>query len=248
MGYEAIGELLDVLRRELRKNMYHPLKWIEGDAFSLLWKFNIFGILGIDMRSTYMLGTDAIASIYEALTYSDQGGPIALSILKYENQAELEEWCINSIPEALGPLLLTLASPHSKFDENSPDGTPYLTLQQQAIEKILSWIRYSSEQAGNIAAAQRQFEEACTRMNKFGKKPPNPGQAYCENRMKLDSFMSTTSSKSTIAIKKTLARYNEHTAVLGKLKDQYCQKTGSYTSGFIRIPGHSLYTGPDEQQ
>ena len=126
---EAIGELLDVLRRELRKNMYHPLKWIESDAFSLLWRLNVFGILGIDMRSSFMLGADVVASIYETLTSSGAGGAIAETIINYKNQSELEKWIIDAIPEALGPLLSVLASPPSRLNPEAPNGTPYLLTQ-----------------------------------------------------------------------------------------------------------------------
>lgn len=238
LGYEAIGELLDMLRRELRKNMYHQLKWIESDAFSLLWKFNAFGILGIDIRSTFILGADVISNIYETISIGNDGGKIAYSIMSYENESELEKWCTDAIPEALGPLLSLLTSTPGKIQSFAPDGTSYILLQQQAIEKILGWIRYSSERSNTIYAAQRQFEEICTRMNRFGTKSPTPGKTYCDNRLRLDVFMEIETDEGP----GTLARYRSHTAVLGQIKDNQCIRIPTYQSGFVRIPESVIYT------
>lgn len=246
VGYEAIGELLDVLRRELRKNMYHPLKWVESDAFSLLWRLNIFGILGIDMRSSFMLGADVVASIYETLTSSGAGGAIAETIINYKNQSELEKWIIDVIPEALGPLLSVLASPPSRLNPEAPNGTPYLLTQQQAITRILGWIRFNAERTEIVPAAQRQFEEACTRMNRLGTKGSSPGQSYCENRMRLDAIMNSTPQKAENepASQRALREYNSHISVLGALSDQHCARTSSIQTGFVRIPEYATYTGP----
>ena len=62
-------------------------------------------------------------------------------------------------------------------------------LQQRAIERILGWLVRNAQRTGTLDHAQRQFDEACSRMNRFGTKEPLPGQAYCTNRMRMDRFM-----------------------------------------------------------
>src|SRR5690606_32327692 len=55
-------------------------------------------------------------------------------------------------------------------------------LQQQAIERCLGWIEPQPD-------AAYPFEEAVIRINCDWARPPNDGQAYCDNRLRLDSFM-----------------------------------------------------------
>ncbi|VXB06127.1 conserved hypothetical protein [Pseudomonas sp. 8AS] len=265
LGYEAIGELLDVLRRELRKNMYHPLKWVDGSAFDLLSKLNIFGALGMDVGMIYTLSlttVDAVADLYEALTAGGNGGPVANTIMTYRKPAELERWFIDALPESLGPMLMTLISPAEAFEikaNDIVDGRSHediktysevecWLLQQQAIERILGWIVQNAQRNSTIHAAQRQFEETCTRMNRFGSKPPKPGQAYCENRMRMDHFMEVkvmSIGQDANRNERMRASYREHVSALGQLKDGFCQVTNHY--GITYMPGgHATYNGPGE--
>ncbi|WP_237046013.1 LysM peptidoglycan-binding domain-containing protein [Aquipseudomonas alcaligenes] len=265
VGYEAIGELMDVMRRELRKNMYHQLKWVDGSAFELLSKLNVFGAVGMDVGMIYTLSlttADAVANLYEALTAGGKGGPVAHSIISYENQDELERWFVEALPEALGPMLMTLISPAEAFvikASDAVDGTSRENvktysktecwhLQQQAIERILGWIVRNAQNNGTLPNAQRQFEEACTRMNRFGSKPPKPGQAYCENRMNMDHFMAAkvmNIGQDANRNERMRARYLTHASALGQLKDGFCQETNHY--GITYMPGgHATYNGPGE--
>lgn len=265
VGYEAIGELMDVMRRELRKNMYHQLKWVDGSSFDLLSKLNMFGALGMDVGMIYTLSlttVDAVANLYEALTAGGNGGPVAHSIINYENQAELERWFIDAIPEALGPMLMTLISPAEAFEiaetvdtTEGPQGrvTSYgepecWLLQQRAIERVLGWIVRNAQSNGTVHNAQRQFDEACTRMNRFGSKPPKQGKAYCENRMRMDRFMNfkVMNIGQEADINEDMRNsYREHVEILGQLRDGFCRESNHY--GITYMPGgHATYNGPGE--
>jgi hypothetical protein len=120
--------------------------------------------------------------------------------------------------------------------------------QQQAIERILGWIVTKARQQGTLVAAQRQFEEACTRMNRFGTKPSKAGQTYCENRLALDNFMdaSTTSTEAGARRNEVMRRlYRSHVAALGAQADQFCRRSSYH--GHIFVPGgHAEYIGTSE--
>ena len=66
---------------------------------------------------------DALMTLYESLTATGKGGAISDTIMSYDRQAELEEWCVNAIPGALGPLLMTLISPPSEFNVKISDSS-----------------------------------------------------------------------------------------------------------------------------
>ncbi|MGL4316369.1 MAG: hypothetical protein ACRCTL_07120, partial [Pseudomonas sp.] len=265
VGYEAIGELLDLLRRELRENQYHPLQWIDGSAFDLISKLNLFGAIGMDVGMIYMLSlttADAVANLYEALTAGGNGGPIAHTVITYRKPAELERWFIDALPEALGPMLMTLISPAEEFKvvdsivengeakeiEASYDKAQCWLLQQQAIERVLGWIVRNAQSNGTLPNAQRQFDEACTRMNRFGSKPPKQGKTYCENRMHMDRFMDSkvmNVGREGAENERMRTKYLKHVSILGQLRDGFCQESDYY--GITHMPGgHSTYNGPGE--
>lgn len=263
IGYEAVGQLINLFRRELRKNQYRQLDWVDGSAFDLMTKMNLLGALGIDVSMLYLTGIDAIFSLYEALTSGGKGGRIAHTIMTYRKPEELEQWFIEAIPEALGPMLMTLISSPSSFkvpemvmnddgeleEKKVPKSAVESRLyQQQAIERILGWIVTKARQQGTLAAAQRQFEEACTRMNRFGTKPSTAGQTYCENRLALDNFMAVGVMRVGAEGDRNdemRARYLIHSAVLGARADQFCQRSSYH--GHIFVPGgHAEYIGTSE--
>jgi murein DD-endopeptidase MepM/ murein hydrolase activator NlpD len=253
IGYESVGQLINLFRRELRKNQYRQLDWVDGSAFDLMTKMNLLGALGIDVSMLYLTGIDAIFSLYEALTSGGKGGVIAHTIMTYRSPEELEQWFVEAIPEALGPMLMTLISSPSSFkvpeivmDEDGelvekkvtkPAAESHL-YQQQAIERILGWIVARARQQGTLVAAQRQFEEACTRMNRFGTKPPTAGQAYCENRLALDNFMDVGVMRVGADGDRNdemRSRYLVHAAALGAQADQFCRRSSYH--GHIFVPG-----------
>lgn len=260
VGYQAVAELINIFRRELRENQYRPLDWVTSDAFGMMSMLNLLAAVGLDIKMVYMM--DMAFSLYEALTRGGKGGPIAQSIIEYENQEELRRWFVEAIPEALGPMLMTLISPPEAFSVTNTviiDGQPESRtqdysevqchlFQQQAIERVLGWITRQAQVTGKLAEAQRQFEEACTRMNRFGSKPADASQIYCENRLALDNFMAVAvvniGSQAT-QNNEMRNRYKVHTMTLGALKDGFCQRSSYYGRTFIPA-GRAEYIGPSQ--
>lgn len=258
VGYAAVGQLINLFRRELRNNQYHRLDWVEEDAFGFMSQLNLLGGVGLDVGMIYMMGADVVLSLYEALTRGGKGGPIAHSIIEYENQEELKQWFVEAIPEALGPMLMTLISSPADFsvtDTMIVDGQPHSTikkytktqchlLQQQAIERILGWIVRQAQRTGTLPAAQRQFEEACTRMNRFGTKTPAAGQAYCESRLELDNFMAVSVLRLEDQRSDQMrSLYVSHVTTLGALQDGFCRRS-SYYGRTYSPTGYAKYIGP----
>lgn len=265
VGYQAVVELLNLVRRELRENQYHHLDWIEGSAFDVISKLNLLGAVGIDVGMVYMMSlrsADVLANLYEALTSSGKGGPIAHAIMTYKKPAELERWFIDATPEALGPMLMTLLFEPEAFevvDSEVIDGRARENkkiysepechlLQQRAIERILGWIVRHAQGNGSLDKTQRQFDEACSRMNRFGTKEPQPGQAYCTNRMRMDRFMAERVGnwgEEMDANNAMRERYSERVKILGALRDGYCQRSDYY--GVTFVPGgRATYSGPGQ--
>lgn len=265
VGYEAVVELINLVRRELRENQYHHLDWIEGSAFDAISKLNLLGAVGIDVGMVYMMSmrsADVLGNLYEALTSSGKGGPIAHAIMTYENQAELEQWFVDATPEALGPMLMTLLFEPEKLEIVDSIGTPEGSqervtsydeaechlLQQRAIEKICGWLVRNAQRNGSSDKVQRQFNEACSRMNRFGTKEPQPGQAYCTNRMRMDQFMAEKIGNigtQAEANRRMRENYMEQVKILGGLRDGYCQRSSYYGRTFIP-GGLATYTGPGD--
>ncbi|WP_165673444.1 LysM peptidoglycan-binding domain-containing protein [Metapseudomonas otitidis] len=288
VGYEAVGELINLVRRELRQNNYHHLEWIDGDAFAWLSKLNLLGGLGVDVGMVSLLAirsADVVGNLYEALTSSGKGGPIAHAILNYENQRELSQWFVDAIPEALGPLLMTLLSPPKAFDLADPvdtakfgegqlikdgkapnvvdpastaqaeeismggyDEDGCLLLQQRAIERVLRWIVSSARSSNTLTQAQRQFVEACSRMNRFGTREKKSGQSYCENRLRMDDFMEKVAGalgRQRVDGERIRASYKEVVKVLSASSDKYCRRSNFYGVTYLSSK-RVIYTGPGE--
>jgi hypothetical protein len=258
VGYDAVTELLNMFRRELYKNKQNPYFVIENETYAYLSKLNTLAIGGFDIRMIYLIGADAVMALYESLTATGKGGAIADTIMSYDRQAELEEWCVNAIPGALGPLLMTLISPPSEFNVKISDSSGSLDkkerkytedeaylLQQRAVECILGWIVSNAEKQGSIEKAQSQFEEICMCMNKFGLKPANADQKYCESRLALDNFMSEPVLRlKAVSGEEMRTRYKNHVSLLGAKRDSYCQR--SQYSGRTYIPsGVAKYINPN---
>ncbi|SDP04133.1 hypothetical protein SAMN04489798_4542 [Pseudomonas arsenicoxydans] len=259
VGYDAVTELINLFRRELYKNKQNPFIMVDEKAITLMSNLNTLALCGFDVGMVYLLGIDMVMSLYESLIATGKGGPIADTIINYENQAELEEWCVNAIPGALGPLLLTLISPPEDFtvtltnsaDESSDKaGTRKYNedqahlLQQKAIERILGWILNRAKKQNSIDKAQSQFEEICVCMNRFGVKPTEYGQPYCENRLALDNFMAEAVLRLTERDGDDMrADYRSHVKVLGANRDGYCQRSQYFGRTYIPA-GKTTYVGP----
>jgi hypothetical protein len=252
VGYSAVTELINLFRRELYKNKQNPFISVDEDAYKLMSNLNTIALCGFDVAMIYLMGIDTIMSIYESLTASGKGGPIADTIVNYEIQAEIEKWCVDAIPNALGPLLMTLITPPKPFTvertgssgnsvktEQTYDQSQAHLLQQQAIEKILGWIVSNSQKKGTIEKAQRQFEEACMCMNQFGVKAQDSGPEYCKNRLLLDNFMTESVlglfSEQSNSMR---SRYAKQVKILGGAMDNFCQRSQYF--GRTYVPGGTV--------
>ncbi|MBV7515879.1 LysM peptidoglycan-binding domain-containing protein [Pseudomonas sp. PDM25] len=259
IGYDGIYELLNLFRRELHKNHGQPLDWVDGSALDLMSKMNLLGLAGLDPVMLYLMGFDKVAELCEALTSGGKGGPIAHTIMNYSNPAELEQWTIEAIPEALGPMLMTLISEAKAFTaiDVLPDPvtgkridikTHYTEsqcwmLQQKAITQLLNWIVANAQKKGSLTAAQIQFEAACMRMSRFGTKSDTPGQSYCENRLRLDNFMAEGVGRLLERRADEIrAHYKARSTLLGSGKDKCCERRGYYGRDYVP-GGTAKYTG-----
>lgn len=177
VGYESVVALLELIRKELLANNNEDPEWIDGEAMAYVRMLSLFGALAMDVPFIYARRYAFAKELYDGLTDGGRGVQIARTLVRHERQDVMKSWLLDLQPDALGPLLMALSSlPGFLADEDH-------LLQQQAIERCLGWIEPRPD------AAQR-FEEAVIRMNRDGARPPNAGQAYCENRLRLDSFMS----------------------------------------------------------
>jgi len=238
VGYQAIGWLLHLFSSELNKNQYHPLRWVTPEAFDYLYGLNAMAVVGINVQTLFLAGYDVAMRTYQALTAGKRAGPVAFTIMRYERPDELRQWTVNVIPEALGALLHTLLAEPQEFwvvqttvdkngkvvtDKERFDATQAYLFQQQAIEKLLGWIVSAAQQHNTLAAAQRQFEEALTRMKTGKAKPANAGQVYCENLGRMKDFMDERVESWREANNQMRARYKEHVKLLGAPMEGSCK-------------------------
>lgn len=247
VSYQGMVELINIYRRELHRNHGRPLDWIDPEAADLISKINVLSAVGLDAELLLgmtmwvahrpVMQVDMIMSLYESLlSRPGRAGGISESIMTYRDENQLRRWCVEAVPAALGPLLLTLTSVPLILDGIFTDG-PQEALnkrertrlqQQNAIVRILGWIVDHATQNSSLPAAQHQFEEACMRMNQFGVLPEDSGQTYCENRLKLDLFMESGPDDS-ISPETADARfsYKKYTQLLGANADLSCKRRNS---------------------
>jgi len=247
VSYQGMIELINIYRRELHRNHGRPLDWIDPEAADLISKINVLSAVGLDIELLIgvsmwvahrpVIQVDMIMSLYESLlTRPGRAGTIAESILTFRDENQLRRWCVEAVPAALGPLLLTLTSVPLILDGIFTDG-PQAALnkrertrleQQNAIVRILGWIVDHATQNNSWSAAQHQFEEACMRMNQFGVLPEDTGQTYCENRLKLDLFMESGSRDEVRLGGSQVDRdYKRYISLLGAQADLSCKRRDS---------------------
>ncbi|MCU7251298.1 LysM peptidoglycan-binding domain-containing protein [Pseudomonas koreensis] len=259
IGYEAVVDIINLYRKELHKTKGRKVEWMDPEASEYASALNALGAAGLNVAMAYMMRWDVVMSLYEALTRSGKGGPIADAIINYKNQNELEEWITNAIPDALGPLIMTLISTPKAFtiidsDANKSelsqkriyDSEEAHLLQQKAIERILSWIVQNAKKQNTISQAQSQFESACMRMNGFGTQSTQDGQLYCSNRLELDKFMTEAVKRLNDPENDRMrARYQKNVTILGENLDKTCQRSQFYGRTYIpSSSGASKYIGP----
>ena len=222
IGYECVGQLLELVCREMARNHYKNLEWIDSDALQLVKQLGFLGALNIDVGFLYLRGYMTIKALYQALTDGGRGGQIAYTLKRGKNQKVMHDWVLNLPPQALGPLLMALISTPRAFTikeegkdpEHFHEDQAWL-LQQQAIHQCLIWISHKPD-------AQRQFEDALICMNRDGVRPEQAGRTYCENRLRLDLFMAERVLELERGNASMRAQYRECVARLGRRLDGYC--------------------------
>jgi hypothetical protein len=243
VGYQAISWLLHLFSNELNKNQYRPLRWVTPEAFDYLYGLNAMAVAGINIQTLFLAGYDVSMRTYQAMTASRRAGPVAFTIVRDKNQEEMRQWTINVIPEALGALLDTLLAEPQEFTivktQAQSGGTvkteeePFTEVQanlfqQQAIEQLLRWIVNAANTQVRLYAAQRQFEEAVTRMKTGKAKPVKAVQAYCANLKRMDDFMDVPVMRHDARDSDDMrARYKEHVKLLGAHLDGVCSLDGN---------------------
>lgn len=252
VGYQAIGWLLHLFSSELNKNQYRPLRWVTPEAFDYLYGLNAMAVVGINIQTLFLAGHDVVMRTYQALTAGRRAGPVAFTIVRDKNQEEMRQWAVNVIPEALGALLHTLLAEPQAFtitktqvggdgkaetqEEPFTEVQAYL-FQQQAIEQLLRWIVSAAQRHNTLAAAQRQFEEAVTRMKTGKAKPANAGQVYCENLDRMNDFMAEQVEGLQRGTDDMRRRYREHVELLGAPMAGSCKPwSNSLHKGLRYVP------------
>lgn len=246
VGYQGVVALLELLRVELATNRNQTPDWIENEAFEFAKRLSLFGALGMEVPFLYVRGYTMVRDLYSRLTDGGRGGPIAYTLMRHQQQNTMKTWVRKLQPAAFGPLLMALSSTPKAFsvgEGNSRadfDEVQAHLIQQQAIERCLSWV------AGDVNA-DRQFEDAIMLMNRDGIKPENAGQAYCENRLRLDSFMAERVFGLNNDNNEMRASYRQYVALLGKRLDGYCEYRSEYHStAFVPVPSlKAYYKGPN---
>ena len=111
----------------------------------------------------------------------------------------------------------------------------------------MGWMRASARggfSAQMLINAQRQYEEALTRMNPSGLKPTeNSGQAFCEGLLRLQEFMSKRIGGLDQHSNMTRTRFSEHVTQLGLHLNHQCEvKRRSSYYGTTYVPGGEYVT------
>lgn len=276
VGYQGLEDLLNIVRRELHNNQQRTIQWVDPAAMAFLASLNMLAAMGIDVGMAYLCRfinlhinsglaiMDFVMSLKDAIFSKGRGGLIAHSIMTYKNPAELERWFVECIPQGLGPMLMTLISTPAAFEVTefikTPKGEEKRTtayskeqshlFQQQATEQVLGWIvNNAGANPEALLNAQKQFDQACSRMNKFGSYD-HQGQVYCTNRHRMDRFMKEVPGGDYADLPENISmrkKYFDHIKILGSLRDDYCKEANlSDYYGLNYLPGKTgVYTGPE---
>lgn len=202
LGYKAIGQFLDILNRELIKNEYHNLEWIESEVFAYFTKMQVLRAVGLKVQWLFLLGYNKVNSLYLSVTAGQRSGEMAYLVNKNMGDVSLRQWFATLTPEGLGALLGTFLRPPKEFEviEFNGSGRSVVRIsenvarlnQQYAIATILrSIVEHAQSEASNgdpaykyIHSARRNFEEALERFDGLG-----PKQNGSMNVRRLDEFM-----------------------------------------------------------
>jgi hypothetical protein len=248
---KSISDWLRMIRTALIENDMHRLEWIDESAFSYLSKLSFLGIVTMGDVAFYAAQTEArVNQLYDSMTNGNRASLIGYSIASFPDKMGYKEWFAGLQPEAIGPLLHTLCSTPRGFKATdssdtatakSFDSTQAIMYQQQAIGFCIEWIAQSpTKQPFNAVIpneAQRQFEEAVSRMNRHGLTSEEPKLDFCKNLYRLNKFMEEQTGKlgaerTTIDLRR--AEYKKNVANLGQHINHLCSTTvESSPLGFI---------------
>ncbi|VXC97248.1 conserved hypothetical protein [Pseudomonas sp. 8Z] len=232
IDYESLADWLGLFRQALVNSNYRQLDWITPEAFNYLSKLSYICLTTLgDVAFFAARSIDDINALYSQLTGRGNGGYIAYTLTTSERRTDFKKWFEGLPPEAIGPLLLSLTEPPRTLN---PDGTDesinpvrIRLMQQQAIELCISWMHDSargvfSEKIPNNA--QRQYEEAITRMNPNGKKTDeNPEAAFCKGLFRLMDFMDANTGSYVPRHNLDRKQFNERIARLGMHVNHICK-------------------------
>lgn len=208
VGYKAIVQILDIFNKALVENNYKKMTWVDGEAFAYLSKLQLLNALGMDVEWLFLRGYNLASRIYDVMKAGGRAGPIALVILRRENDPDFNHWYSSLTPEGLGSLLDTLSSTAQSFTIIAGERTEKYSsqsahlVQQQAIEIILKAIYQNATSIRSedklayedLTSAQERFGNAILRFESFNK-PADSKMTYCINIQRLDAFMVATAGK-----------------------------------------------------
>lgn len=196
LGYKAMTQFLDILHRELIKNEYHKLHWIQPEVFEYFTKAGVLHAVGVDRQWMFLMGYDLVNKLYDAMTAGERAGVMAYQIDENKNKQELQEWFALLTPEGLGSLLSTMLSMPEEFEVNVAgeivrrSAIASNVLQQRAIVAILGSIYeksqsrlFSEYDCDGSMLVQKQFKKAVKR---FGGSESEA--AYQVNLRRMDTF------------------------------------------------------------
>ncbi|MCK2184373.1 LysM peptidoglycan-binding domain-containing protein [Halomonas getboli] len=242
LDLEQLDLWLMMIGQALRDNDYGFVDWVDEDAFDSISQLTYLATTTLlDVGLLAARGRDGIRRLYNQLTQSDRAGVIAFAIVDTSGNSELSSqmsaWVQHLTPEALGPLLNVLATRPSLWSYMKGDEyDDAIDLQQIAIAQCLEWIEQGHRDGVyRRSAAQRLFEKAVARMSADGDyagaedsenerdNKAARGQAYCENRYRLDQFMEEKGS----VLPEVLRARNKYIDIanrLGRDADVQCQR------------------------
>lgn len=257
IDYESLADWLGLFRQALVNSNYRQLEWVTPDAFDYLSKLSYICLTTLgDVAFFAARDIEEIRALYSRLTGSGSGGFIAYTLTRQRDVPgnTFRKWFDGLPPEAVGPLLLSFVEEPREMEVDTGSGRKQRLrpeqvhlLQQQAIECCMGWMRASAR--GGFSAqmpnnAQRQYEEALTRMNPSGLKPTeNSGQAFCEGLLRLREFMSKRIGGLDQDSDMTRTRFSEHITQLGLHLNHQCEvKHRSSYYGTTYVPGGEYVT------
>ncbi|MDI5985122.1 hypothetical protein QLQ85_09975 [Halomonas sp. M4R5S39] len=231
LDLQQLNLWLMMLSQALRDNDYGFVDWVDRDAYegmSYLAYLATTTLLDVGLLAAQ--GLDGIRRLYDLMTQSDRAGLIAYVIVRRtgSDREQLAKWVQHLSPEALGPLLNTLATSPGWFgytvEDEEFDRGRAIDLQQIAISNCLEWLEEGYIASGHYARedAKQLFERAVARMSQDGRHDSFQSwvQAYCHNRERLDQFMAQNNTNS-IEASDARGLYRDSSSRLGADVNEY---------------------------